>query len=105
MLKDTALKENVALALKTPKPNVSPHPYHLPLASAAGVRLPKTHHIPQLYLHSHLVTEPYLLPYFRLIECPSQFPQEGTGGIIQQPSSKDKALIFPSFSFKLGGDL
>jgi hypothetical protein len=49
-LKDITLKENVALALKTPKPNVSPHPDHLPLASATGVHLPETHHIPQLYL-------------------------------------------------------
>ena len=52
-LKDGALKENVALALKTSNSYSSPNPDHLPLITSTGVLLPEANHVTQLYLHNH----------------------------------------------------
>ena len=52
-LKDTALKEDAALAFKAFNPNISAQPYYLPLIATTGVLLLEANHITQLYLHNH----------------------------------------------------
>ncbi len=49
-----------------------------------------------------LIPQSYLFPYLRLIHHPGQSFQEGGGGILQEPDSKDKALVFQHLPFELG---
>jgi hypothetical protein len=52
-LKDAALKEYPALALKAFDSDISPEPDYLPLIAAAGVLLLEANRIAQLYLQDH----------------------------------------------------
>lgn len=50
-LKNAPRQKHAPVALLTPDPNISAHPYHLPLVAATGVLLLKAHNIANLYLH------------------------------------------------------
>jgi len=53
MLKDTALKEDAALAFKAFNANISAQLYYLPLIATTRMLLVEANHVTQLYLHNH----------------------------------------------------
>jgi len=101
-LKDTALKENVTLALKTLNSDISPDSHHLPLARATGVLLPEAHHIAQLYLRNHLVTKPPFFPFSTSSNALASPPRKGLEAFPRSQSPKVKPASSSPFPLSWG---